>query len=70
MKANPDNRKDNAAKIKKNIDLTRNNIEAANEMINRSDNQRTKEELRAKNERREEAIKGMNKEFKDETDAQ
>lgn len=69
MKSNPDNRKDNVERIKKNIDTTIYNIEAADEMMHDTDNPKTKEELRDKNERREQALKGFRKEIKDEADA-
>ncbi len=69
MKANPDNRKDNVEKIQKNIDMTIHNMELADEMIEKTDNRKTKEELHAKNERREEALNGLRKEIKDEADA-
>jgi small acid-soluble spore protein (thioredoxin-like protein) len=69
MKPNPDDRKDNVERIQRNIDMTIHNIEAAEEMIGETDNPKTKEELRAKNERREQALKGFRKEIKDEADA-
>ena len=69
MKSNPDNRKDNVERIKKNIDTTIHNIEATDEMMHDTDNPKTKEELRDKNERREQALKGFRKEIKDEADA-
>lgn len=51
MKANSDNSKDNVAKTKKNIDSPRPDMEAAYEMCG-------KDELRAENKRRNEALKG------------
>ena len=69
MKTNPDNRKDNVKKIQKNIDMTIRNMEMADEMIGITDDPKTKEELKAKNQRREEALNGMRKEIKDEADA-
>lgn len=69
MKANPDNRKDNVERIQKNINMTIHNMEMADEMIEKTDNPKTKEELRAKNDRREQALKGMRSEIKDEADA-
>ena len=69
MKNNPDNRKDNVERIQKNINMTIHNMELADEMMAKTDNYKTKEELSAKNERREEALKGMRKEIKDEADA-
>ena len=69
MKPNPDNRKDNVERIQKNIDMTIHNMELADEMIAKTDNQKTKEELSAKNERREDALEGLRKEIKDEANA-
>lgn len=60
MKANSDNSKDNVAKAKKDIDLTRSDMEAAYEMCG-------KDELRAENKRRNEALKGTHNEVKDKT---
>lgn len=59
MKIDPAKLKGDVAKIKRNIDLTRHNMEAANEMIGRAESPTTKEELRAENKRRSEALKGM-----------
>ncbi len=69
MKANPDNRKNNVERIQKNINMTIHNMERADEVIEKTDDLKTKEELRAKNERREQALNGMRKEIKDEADA-
>ena len=69
MKVNPDNRKDNVEKIQKNIDMTIYNMELANEMIGKTDNPKIKEELNAKNIRREQALVGLREEIKDEEDA-
>jgi small acid-soluble spore protein (thioredoxin-like protein) len=69
VKVNPDDRKDNVEKIQKNIDMTLRNMELADEMIEATDNPKTKEELRAKNERREQALDGLRKEIKDEAAA-
>ncbi len=70
MKVNPDNRKDNVEKIQKNLNATIYNMELANEMIGKTDNPKTKEELGAKNKRREQALNGLRKEIKDEADAE
>jgi len=69
VKANPDNRKDNVERIQRNINMTIRNMELADEMMGKTDNPKTKEELRAKNEKREQALKGMRGEIKDEADA-
>ncbi|MGI6622018.1 MAG: small acid-soluble spore protein Tlp [Clostridiaceae bacterium] len=67
MKPKPDDRRDNARKIRNNIDNTIENIELAEEMIRTVDNQKTQRELQAKNDRRKEAVEGMRQELKDET---
>lgn len=69
MKVNPDNRKDNVERIQRNIDMTIRNMELADEMIEKTDNPQTKEELRAKNKRREQALEGLRREIKDEAEA-
>jgi len=65
-KPKPDDRRDNAAKIKAAMDATKRNMEAADEMIARTDNPEVKAELEAKNERREDALHGMEAERKQE----
>lgn len=69
MKTNPDKRNDNVERIQKNINMTIHNMELADEMIEKTDNPKTKDELCAKNDRREQALEGMRKEIKDEADA-
>jgi len=64
---NPDNRKDNARKIQKNINDTIQNMEAADEMIAHASNPKTRQELTDKNERREQALEGLRHEIRDET---
>jgi len=66
MRPNPDDRRDNAEKIQKNIDRTIHNIELAEEMIAETGDNKTKLDLKAKNERREQALDGMHREIKDE----
>jgi len=68
-KPKPDDRRDNVEKIQRNIDMTIHNIEAAEEMIVKTDDPKTKEDLTAKNERREQALEGMRREIKDEAGA-
>lgn len=68
MKSNPDNRKDNVEHLQKHINHTIQNIELADEMIEKTDNEKTKNELIAKNKRREEALDGFRHEIKDEAD--
>lgn len=69
MKNKPDDRKDNVDKIQRNIDSTIQNIRLANEMIEVTSDEKTKEDLTAKNERREKALDGMISEIKDEAQA-
>ncbi len=66
MKHNPDNRADNVAHIQKSIDGTVRNMRKAEEMMRATDNEQTKAELAAKNERREEALHAFRQEIKDE----
>ena len=66
MKAKPDNRRDNVEKIQRNIDNTVRNIEMAEDMMNNADNPKTRRDLEAKNERREEALDAMREEIRDE----
>jgi small acid-soluble spore protein (thioredoxin-like protein) len=68
-KPKPDDRSDNVERIQKNIDYTIHNIELAEELIGKTDDEKMKEDLTEKNERREEALEGMKKEIKDEADA-
>ena len=62
----PDDRRDNASKIKANIASVKANIEAADEMIAITSDDKTKKDLQAKNERREVAINSLENELKDE----
>ncbi len=67
---NPDNRKDNVARIQKNIDMTIHNIEAAEDMMAKTPDDKMKKTLSDKNERRRDALGGMRSEIKDEAKAQ
>ena len=67
-KPNPDDRRDNESKIKRAIASTKSNVEAAKEMIAETDDPKKKEDLKAKNERREQALKGMEAEMKQEAE--
>ncbi len=69
MKNKPDDRRDNVEKIQNSIDHTIRNMEIANDMMDKIDNSKTKEELRAKNERREQALEDMREEIKDEANS-
>ncbi|HWP97819.1 MAG TPA: small acid-soluble spore protein Tlp [Syntrophomonadaceae bacterium] len=66
MKHKPDDRRDNVDKIQQNIDNTIENMEIAEEMIALSDNDKTKQDLQRKNEKRDEALDDMRKEIRDE----
>jgi small acid-soluble spore protein (thioredoxin-like protein) len=70
LKNNPDNRKDNVENIQKNIDATIKNIHLANEMIEKTSDEKTKKSLSDKNQKREQALNGMRHEIKDEADYQ
>jgi len=65
-KQKSDDRRDNASKIKVAMDATKRNMEAADEMIARTDNPEVKADLEAKNERREIALHGMEAERRQE----
>ncbi|MBR0599404.1 small acid-soluble spore protein Tlp [Clostridiales bacterium BAD-6] len=62
----PDDRRDNVDKIEYNIGKTIQNMELAEEMIAKTDDENMKQELKEKNNRREAALKGMRKEIRDE----
>ena len=68
MKNNPDNRKDNVEKIQKNIDYTIKNINLADEVIDKTSDDKTKKDLSEKNNRRERALDSLRHEIKDEAD--
>ncbi|MDF2686562.1 MAG: tlp [Clostridia bacterium] len=68
-KHNPDDRRDNVKKIQKNIDRTIRNMELAEDMMAITDNNKTKEQMEEKNDRREKALEGMRHEIKDEAKA-
>ncbi|CUU50606.1 small acid-soluble spore protein Tlp [Clostridium beijerinckii] len=66
MKNKPDNRKDNVDRIQYNIDRTILNCELADEMIEKTDDPKMQQTLKEKNDRREEALRGMREEIRDE----
>ena len=66
-KPNPDDRSDNAQRIQHNINFTLKNIEAADDMIDKTSDEKMKKALADKNERRKQALEGMRHEMKDET---
>jgi len=69
MDAKPDDRSDNVGKIQDNIDNTVRNIRLTNEIIKDTEDSKRKEELKDKNQRREEALHGFRKEIKEEAAA-
>jgi small acid-soluble spore protein (thioredoxin-like protein) len=62
----PDDRRDNVDRIQYNIDKTIQNSRLADDMIEITDDEKTKDALREKNERREASLESMRKEIKDE----
>jgi len=66
MKNKPDDRRDNVDKIQENISNTIENFNLTEETIEKTDDDKNKKTLEAKNDRREEAISGMRSEIKDE----
>lgn len=67
MKSKPDDRTNNAARIQHNISNTIENIHRADDMIEETSDDNMRRTLEEKNNRREEALKGMKSEMKDET---
>ena len=65
-KPKPDDRRDNVDKIQRNIDQTIQNYELAEEMIAKTDDEKTKKDLKEKNKRRLKSLKGMRHEIRDE----
>lgn len=70
MKSKPDDRRDNVEKLQKNINHTIQNMELAEDMIAKTDNEKTKQELQDKNQRRAQALDSMRGEIKDEAEFQ
>lgn len=66
MKHNPDDRRDNVEKIQRNITSTIRNMEAAEEMMAKTDDKKAENNLTDKNDKRRKALKSMRKEIKDE----
>jgi small acid-soluble spore protein (thioredoxin-like protein) len=65
-KPKPDDRRDNVEKIQRNISNTIENIEAAEDMMAKTDNPETRRQIHEKNERRKQALEGMREEIRDE----
>lgn len=66
MKAKPDDRRDNVERIQENINHTIENTRKADEMIEETSDDAARKDLKAKNERREDALEGMRSEIRDE----
>ena len=68
MKSNPkpDDRSDNVERIQDNITMTIQNIHRADDMIKKTSDSKMKKELEEKNKRRQDALKGMRSEIRDE----
>ena len=62
----PDDRSDNAERIKRNISSTLHNIELGNEMIAETSDPNLMKELHDKNKRRQDAIKSLKEELAEE----
>jgi len=62
----PDDRSDNVDKIQFNINHTIRNMEAAEGLIEKTDDKKMKNELEEKNDRRRDALQGMREEIRDE----
>ena len=65
----PDDRRDNVEHLQKNIDTTIRNMEAAEEMIAETPDDKMKQTLKEKNERRRDALDGFRGEIRDEAHA-
>jgi small acid-soluble spore protein (thioredoxin-like protein) len=70
LKRNPDNRDDNVERIQGHIDNTVRNIRETDKVIRATSNDKTRDELSAKNERRADALDAFRGEIKDEADYQ
>jgi len=65
-KPNPDDRSDNVEKLQAMIQNTQDNIEAAEESLAFTDSATQREQIEAKNDRRQESIDAFRSEIKDE----
>ncbi len=66
---NPDDRSDNVERLQKSIDTTIRNMEAADEMIAKTSDDKMKHELKEKNKRRRQSLDGFRNEIRDEAHA-
>ena len=62
----PDDRSDNVEKIQFNINQTIQNMEMAEDMLQKTDDPKMRKDLKDKNKRRDEALDGMREEIRDE----
>ena len=65
-KPKPDDRSNNVDRIQFNINHTIRNMEAADELIEKTDDRKMKTDLEEKNDRRRDALQGMREEIRDE----
>lgn len=65
-KPKPDDRRDNVEKIQFNINHTITNHRMTEEMIEKTDDEKVRKDLIEKNKRREESLKSMKEEIRDE----
>ncbi len=65
-KPKPDDRSNNVDRIQFNINHTIRNMEAAEELIEKTDDRKSKAGLEEKNDRRRDALQGMREEIRDE----
>lgn len=65
-KPKPDDRRDNVDKIQYNIDHTISNYRETEDLIEKTDDGKTRRELEEKNKRREESLSGMKREIREE----
>ena len=66
MKNKPDDRRDNVEKLQEHITNTIQNIELAEETMSQASSSQMKEQIAAKNKRREQALSNMRQEIRDE----
>ena len=66
MKNKPDDRRDNVEKLQEHITNTIQNIELAEETMSNASSSQMKDQIAAKNKRREQALSNMRQEIRDE----
>ena len=66
MKNKPDDRSDNVERLQENINNVIENINLANDMIEKTDDQKAVNDLEERNQRREKSLNALRKEIKDE----